>query len=232
MDFKPIKKKKTYEEIIEQVKKMIAEGVLQPGDRLISERELADKLEVGRSAVREAFRALEAMGVVEVRSGEGTFIREVDVGTIIEKLSMVLVLEHDTIKELLELRKIIEVGAAGLAALRRTQEHLHRMEQVLHQMERGLISGDLGEEADWEFHYTIAQATQNSLLVKLMNTIAGTMRRVLYAARRQLYLTPGTPERLLREHYAIFEAIKAGRVERARGAMFDHLDGVEKGFLQ
>ncbi|KUK40451.1 MAG: GntR domain protein, partial [Clostridia bacterium 62_21] len=99
MEFRPIKKKKTYEEIIEQVKRMIAEGVLQPGDRLISERELADKLEVGRSAVREAFRALEAMGVVEVRPGEGTFIREVDVGTIIETLGMVLVLERDTVKE-------------------------------------------------------------------------------------------------------------------------------------
>jgi len=232
MEFKPIKKKKTYEEIIEQVKRMIAEGVLQPGDRLISERELADKLEVGRSAVREAFRALEAMGVVEVRPGEGTFIREVDVGTIIETLGMVLVLERDTIKELLELRKIIEVGAAGLAALRRSREHLDRMEEILRQMERDLVGGELGEEADWQFHYTIAQAAQNSLLVTLMNTISGTMRRVLYAARRQLYLSPGAPQRLLREHYAIFEAIKAGEVERARNAMLDHLDKVEKGLLK
>jgi len=232
MEFKPIKKKKTYEEIIEQVKRMIAEGVLQPGDRLISERELADKLEVGRSAVREAFRALEAMGVVEVRPGEGTFIREVDVGTIIETLGMVLVLERDTIKELLELRKIIEVGAAGLAALRRSREHLNRMEEILRQMERDLVGGELGEEADWQFHYTIAQAAQNSLLVTLMNTISGTMRRVLYAARRQLYLSPGAPQRLLREHYAIFEAIKAGEVERARNAMLDHLDKVEKGLLK
>ncbi|MGQ9497193.1 MAG: FadR/GntR family transcriptional regulator [Desulfotomaculales bacterium] len=232
MEFKPIRKKKTYEEIIEQVKRMIAEGVLQPGDRLISERELADKLEVGRSAVREAFRALEAMGVVEVRPGEGTFIREVDVGTIIETLGMILVLERDTIKELLELRKIIEVGAAGLAALRHSREHLDRMEEILRQMERDLVGGDLGEEADWQFHYTIARAAQNSLLVTLMNTISGTMRRVLYAARRQLYLTPGTPQRLLREHYAIFEAIKAGEVERARNAMFDHLDKVEEGLLK
>lgn len=232
MEFKPIRKKKTYEEIIEQVKRMIAEGVLQPGDRLISERELADKLEVGRSAVREAFRALEAMGVVEVRPGEGTFIREVDVGTIIETLGMILVLERDTIKELLELRKIIEVGAAGLAALRHSREHLDRMEEILRQMERDLVGGDLGEEADWQFHYTIAQAAQNSLLVTLMNTISGTMRRVLYAARRQLYLRPGTPQRLLREHYAIFDAIKAGEAERARNAMFDHLDKVEEGLLK
>ncbi|HAG06638.1 MAG TPA: GntR family transcriptional regulator, partial [Peptococcaceae bacterium] len=82
--------------------------------------------------------------------------------------------------ELLELRKIIEVGAAGLAALRRSREHLDRMEEILRQMERDLVGGELGEEADWQFHYTIAQAAQNSLLVTLMNTISGTMRRGLY----------------------------------------------------
>ncbi|MDQ0286186.1 GntR family transcriptional repressor for pyruvate dehydrogenase complex [Desulfofundulus luciae] len=226
---KPIKPRKIYEEIIDQVKQLIAEGVLNPGDKLISEKELAEKLQVGRSAVREAFRALEAMGILEIRPGEGTFVRRVEPQALINVLSLVLIMDRDTTEELMELRKILEVESAGLAALRHTPEELALMEEALAQMEADIKAGDLGEKADWKFHYAIAEATHNSLLVELMNTIAGTMQRVLRTARMQLYMTPGTPQRLLNEHKAIFLAIKEGRDQDARRAMFDHLDKVEKG---
>ncbi|HHW43400.1 FCD domain-containing protein [Desulfofundulus thermobenzoicus] len=226
---KPIKTKKIYEEIIEQVKQLIAEGVLNPGDKLISEKELAEKLQVGRSAVREAFRALEAMGIVEIRPGGGTYVRRVEPQAIISVLSLVLMMDRDTTGELMELRKILEVESAGLAALRHTPEELAQMEEALNQMEADIASGEVGEKADWQFHYAVAEATHNSLVVELMNTIAGTMQRVLRTARMQLYMTPGTPQRLLKEHRAIFQAIREGRDKDARRAMFDHLDKVEKG---
>ncbi|RYD02051.1 hypothetical protein N752_26735 [Desulforamulus aquiferis] len=76
MKFKPIKAKKIYEEIVEQIKGMITSGELNAGDKLVPERELAERLQVGRSAVREAYRALEAIGLIEIRPGEGTFVRE------------------------------------------------------------------------------------------------------------------------------------------------------------
>ncbi|MDI6905918.1 MAG: FadR/GntR family transcriptional regulator [Thermoanaerobacterales bacterium] len=231
-EFKPIRRRKTYEEIIEQIKHMIAMGTLNPGDRLISEREMANRLEVGRAAVREAFRALEAMGIIEVRQGEGAFVRKCDLGSLIETIGLVLMTERDMIRELLELRKVLEVASAGLAALRHGQQDLDQMEQALVQMERDIVSGDLGEDADWRFHYAVAVATQNPLLVRLMNTIAGTMRQMLYAARRQFYLTPGTPQRLLREHRALFEEIRQGNMEQARQAMYDHLDKVEKAIIK
>lgn len=232
MKLKPIRTKKVYEEIIEQVKNLIAEGVLNPGDKLISEREMADKLKLGRSAVREAFRALEAMGIIEIRQGEGTFVKEVSKDSLAEVLALILMTERDTTRELLELRKILEVEAAGLASLRHTGEQLKKMEEALKQMEEDIESGDLGQQADWNFHYTVAEASQNSLLVMLMDSIADTMRRVLKTARLELYRTPGTPQRLLREHYTIFNAIADGHDQDARRAMYEHLDRVEKAILK
>jgi len=232
MDFKPIKTKKIYEEIIDQVKVLIAEGSLSPGDRLISERELADKLQVGRSAVREAFRALEAMGIIEIRAGEGTFIREANTQPFIEVLALLLVSQGDSVRELLELRKILEVESAGLAALRHTAEELTSMEEHLEQMHQDLLNGELGEQADMNFHYAIANATHNDLLFKLMNTISDTMRNGLRSAREQLYRTPGTPERLLREHQEICRQIKNTNAEGARKAMLEHLEKVEKSLLK
>lgn len=231
MDFKPIKTKKIYEEIIDQVKVLIAEGTLSPGDKLVSERELADKLQVGRSAVREAFRALEAMGIIEIRPGEGTFITEANTYPFMEMLAHLLVTERDSVRELLELRKILEVESAGLAALRHTAEEIKKMEEHLEQMRLDILNGELGEQADMNFHYAIAEATHNSILLKLMNTISDTMRSGLRTAREQLYRTPGTPERLLREHLEICQQIKNTNVEGARKAMLEHLEKVEKGIL-
>lgn len=232
MNFKPIKTKKIYEEIIEQVKGLIAQGALSPGDKLMSERELADQLKVGRSAVREAFRALEAMGIIEIKQGEGTFVREISSQSLAEVLAMACMLDKETPRELLELRKILEVESAGLASLRHTAEELERMENTLKRMEMDLASGDLGEEADWLFHYSVAEATHNSLIIRLMDTIGDTMRRVLKKAREELYRTPGTPQRLFEEHCGIFNAIKEGKDKEARRAMYEHLDRVEKGMFK
>lgn len=231
MDLKPVKNRKIYEEIIEQVKNLIAEGELVPGDKLISERVMAEKLKVGRSVVREAFRALEAMGIVEIRQGEGTFIKKTSNQALAEMLALILMTERNTARELLELRKILEVGAAGLAALRHTDEELKKMIAALTQMEDDLESGDLGQQADWDFHYAVAEATHNSLLVLLMDSIADTMRRVLRTARLELYRTTGTPERLLREHRTIFNAIRQGWEQEARQAMYDHLNRVGKALI-
>ncbi len=228
MEFKPIKTKKIYEEIVDQIKDKICRGELSPGDKLVAERDMAVQMKVGRSAVREAFRSLEAMGIIEIRPGEGTFIRRTSTDSFLETLTLILMTEKDTVKELLELRKILEVEGAGLAALRQVGRDLVNMEAALALMEADLDSGNLGDEADLQFHYAVAEATGNSLLVKLMQTISGTMKTALKVSREQLYRTPGTPQRLLREHRIIYEAIKRGDKAGARQAMYDHLDKVEK----
>ncbi|WP_449240658.1 FadR/GntR family transcriptional regulator [Desulfoscipio gibsoniae] len=227
MYFKPIKTRKIYEEIIEQVKKMINDGVLAPGDRLMTEREMAEKMQVGRSAVREALRALEAMGIIKVKPGEGTFINDTAPDALIRSFST-LAMDDETARELMELRKVLEVEAAALAAERRSGEHLKAMFYALQQMEQDLKEGNLGEMADMAFHFAIAQGAGNSLLYKLMNTIADTMSKLLAVARQRLYLDPLNPPRLLHEHNIIYTAISNADAAAARKAMLQHLTGVEE----
>ncbi|TYO96898.1 FadR/GntR family transcriptional regulator [Desulfallas thermosapovorans] len=227
MYFKPIKTRKIYEEIIEQVKEMINKGVLNPGDRLMTEREMAEKMQVGRSAVREALRALEAMGIIKVKPGEGTFINDTTPDALLRSFST-LAMDDETARELMELRKILEVEAAVLAAKRSNEKQLKAMSYALQQMEQDLKEGNLGEMADMNFHFAIAQAAGNSLLYKLMNTIADTMTTLLAVARQRLYLDPVNPPRLLREHKVIYRAISNSDAAAARKAMLQHLTGVEE----
>ncbi|MFZ5754542.1 MAG: FadR/GntR family transcriptional regulator [Bacillota bacterium] len=232
MDFKPIKTKKIYEEIVEQIRHLINSGNLAPGDKLLSERELSEQLKVSRASVREALSALEIMGLIEVRPGEGTFIRQTTVDSIIGPLALILSIEKDTVMELLEVRKILEVETAGLAAERGTPEEIEIMGESLKQMKLDLEQNKLGEEADHKFHFAIAVAAHNSILLRLMNTISDTMKQSLRTSRQRLYLTPGTPERLYKEHKGIYDAIAASNPRLARERMYDHLLGVEKQMME
>lgn len=231
MNFTPIKTKKIYEEIVDQIKTMIMENNLSPGDRLMAERQLAEQLCVGRSAVREAIRTLETMGIVEIRPGEGTFVREVDNRSFTNIISFVLATEKGTVKELVELRKILEVQIAGLAALRHTRDDLDNLEKHLKHMQENIHSAELSRLADAGFHYAIAEAAQNSLVVRMLESVSEAMRESVQENRRALYATPGAPERLLREHTLIYEAIAAGSEDDAKKYMYDHLRRAEAALL-
>lgn len=228
MELKPIKTRKIYEEVVEQIRQLIQEGELQSGDKLLSERELSERLKVSRASVREALSALELMGLVEIKPGQGTFIRQANVDSIIGPMALILSMEKDIIFELLEARKILEVEAAGLAAERASKEDLKAIEQALNQMRSDLDQHHLGETADHNFHYAIAHATRNSVLQLLMNTISDTMKKTLRSSREQLYVTPGTPEKLYQEHEQIYNAILQRNPPLARKHMLDHLVGVEE----
>src|SRR5438034_8720601 len=119
MDLAPIKSTRIYEEIVRQVKAMIADGKLKGGDRLPPERDLAEKFVVSRSSVREALRALESLGLVEIRPGEGTFVREVSVESLIEPLALMMVSQRGALAELFEARRLLEPGIAALAEIGR-----------------------------------------------------------------------------------------------------------------
>ena len=232
MDLKPIKTKRIYEEIIEQIRILVTEGHLQPGDRLPSERDLAGRLNVSRASVREALSALEMIGLLEIRSGEGTFIKKIDIDSVVTPLTWVLSMEKDTVLELLEVRKMIEGQAVALATRRAKPEDLRELEDALHAMYVDLQTGQLGEDADHRFHYAIAKASQNKILLRLMNAMSDTMHQTLKASRIRLYEGQDAPERLLREHSLVFDAILKQDSERARRVMLDHLDGVEDRLLR
>lgn len=232
MVFQPIRTKKIYEEIVTQIKSLILEGKLKPGDKLMSERELAEQLQVGRSAVREAFRALEAMRIVEIKPGEGTYVRQVNPDYLVEAMSLLLSSKDHTTKELMELRKILEGECAYLAALRRTKSDLELMKQQLAEQRKQVEKGHLGYASDMSFHFAIYKATGNSLIFKLMSTLKDTVQHALQEVLHELMLMePTIPQKLHHEHLTVYQAIEKGDPEAAREAMHKHLHTALRGVI-
>ncbi|MGG3842936.1 FadR/GntR family transcriptional regulator [Anoxybacillus kestanbolensis] len=227
--YKQIKPKKIYEEVAEAILHMIQTGQLKPGDKLDSVQQLAENFQVGRAAIREALTALRAMGLIEMRQGEGTYVREFDPAMLSFPISTAILMSKEDVAHLLEVRKLLEVGAAGLAALKRTEEDLRAMQSALTQMREVIGDEELGEKADFLFHMAIAEATKNPLLVSLMNNVSGMMMETMRETRRiWLFAKQATTEQLLEDHIAIFEAIRDQNAELAQERMKEHLGHVEK----
>ena len=226
MEFTPIKTKRLYEEIVEQIKQLITDGSLKPGDKLLSERELAEQFQVSRASVREAIRTLEMLGVIDIRPGEGTFIRGMDTVDIIRPLAMFLALERSSLLDMFEMRRIFEIGTVSLAAERATQEELDQIEAMLEMMRERLnvLDPEKGEEYDTAFHYAVAEATHNSLLTKLFKTVSEEFAKANSVARRQLYRDNiQNAQKLIDQHSEILEAIRSRSPKRASAAMLAHL---------
>jgi GntR family transcriptional regulator, transcriptional repressor for pyruvate dehydrogenase complex len=236
VELKPIKTRKIYEEIVEQIRELVARGELKPGDRLPSERDLVERLQVSRASIREALSALEMMGLLEVRSGEGTYVRKLGSESVVAPLAWMITMEKGTVLELLEVRKILEVQAVGLAALHADELDLKELSEALDDMRNDLSNTSSGgEQADLRFHFAITRATKNKILVRLMDTISDLMQHVLKTSRCKLYQGKYTPSLLFQEHIVIYEAIKQKDSKRASDLMLRHLTGVEeeiiKGFI-
>lgn len=232
-EFKPVKTKRTSESILEQIKKLIIEGQLAPGDKLLTERELSERLQVSRASVREALSALNLAGILEIRHGEGIYVKRPAPNAVIEPLTFILLLEKDKLKDILEVRKALEVEAAGLAAERCTPGLLQELKAVVEEMEEDLPAGEKAEQLDLRFHLTLAQASQNPLLSRLMNTVQEIIGQTLKVTRALwLSATSGTTRRLFEEHRDIYLAVAAQDRSRARELMYQHLWKVEVELLR
>ena len=230
MDLTPIKTKRLYEEIVEQIKQLIADGKLKPGDKLLAERDLAERFQVSRASVREAIRTLEMLGIIDIRPGEGTFVRGTDSDDIIRPLAMFLAVERNSLLDMFEMRRIFETATASLAAERATQEELDQIGALLVCMQERLNVQDSekGEEYDAAFHYAVAEATHNSLLIKLFKTVSEEFSKANSVARRQLYHDNiQNAQKIIDQHSEIFTAIRARSPQAASEAMLAHLTFAE-----
>jgi GntR family transcriptional regulator, transcriptional repressor for pyruvate dehydrogenase complex len=228
LKYKQIRPKKIYEEVAETLHEMIRNGQFKPGDKLDSVQQLAENFHVGRSAIREALSALKAMGLIEMKQGEGTYVREFEGDQMRFPLSTAILMNKSDVMDLLEVRKIIETGSAMTAASRRTDAHLATMEEILHEMNQVRGDEELGEKADLQFHLTIAEASGNTMLANLLNQVSELMVETMKETRRLwLYSKQTTTAKLYTEHMEIFEAIKNQDENRAMQAMLTHLNNVE-----
>jgi GntR family transcriptional regulator, transcriptional repressor for pyruvate dehydrogenase complex len=223
MDLAPIKSTRIYEEIVRQVKAMIAEGRLKAGDRLPPERDLAEKFVVSRTSVREALRALESLGLVEIRPGEGTFVREVSIDALVEPLALLMVSQREAIGELFEARRLLEPSLAALAATRATPEEIQEMERILEEQAKEVASGRTGLQQDAQFHSAIGAAAHNRAITRIAHAIMD----LLTQSREDSLNMPGRPTRSHEDHRRVLAAIGRRDAEAARRAMLEHIEAVE-----
>ncbi|MBX4264810.1 FadR/GntR family transcriptional regulator [Clostridium estertheticum] len=227
--FSPIKSTKVYEQVIDQIKNMIDQGMLKKGDKLPSERSLVQQLEVSRASIREALRALEVIGLIDCRQGEGSYIKESFQDNLFEPLSIMFMLEGSNQEEIWELRKIIEVEAAGLAAKRITNEQLNELSEIT----KRFMNSEGDEEAvtaeiDKEFHYKIAECSGNVLIFDILKTVATLVDHFIKDARKLIIVHEGNKEILFSQHNKIYLSIERHSSVEARKAMRIHLDFANK----
>lgn len=226
--YKQIKPRKIYEEVAETLFQLIKNGELKPGDKLDSVQQLAENFQVGRSAIREALSALRALGLIEMKQGEGTFVREFDPEIVEAPLSVAVLMKKEDILHLLEVRRILETGGASSAVLNRNEKDLLAMESALNDMKSGFGQDDLDEKADIDFHLAVAAATHNPILISLMNNVSGMMAETIKETRRLwLFSKQTTFEELYQEHVQIYKAIKDQNKDLAIKIMNEHLTKVE-----
>ena len=220
---------KIYEQVADIILEQIKAGDYQVGDKLPSIQKLGKQYGVSVASVREALNALRTIGIIEMKQGYGTFIKQTE-PTFFELGDKFTSLSQ--IKELLELREIVESATVEKAALYRTEENLVELKQALVEMGRAVTDGTSGEEADLEFHLSIAKAAQNTLLVELLNNISELMRNSMEETRKIfIYSKQKTMNKLLEEHEVINQAILQQNDVKAVDAMRAHLLEVKETIL-
>lgn len=222
-DFETIRRDKVYEGVAKQIERLILKK-LQPGDKLPSERELAETLRVSRSSIRDAIRSLELMGMVEPRQGAGTIVREISSESLVNPLANAIKRKEELIGELLDFRKMLEPQLAGRAATRVSPDELVEMEEILARQEKKLRAGESTIAEDSEFHYAIALASGNSVVLKVLDTLMDLLRD----SRERSLQEAGRPQKSLAGHRRILAAIKRRDSDGAKAAMRQHIENVEK----
>ncbi len=222
-DFEVVRRNKVYEEVAKQIERLIL-NKLHPGDKLPSERELAEMLQVSRSSIRDAIRGLELMGLVEPRQGAGTIVKEVSAESLVNPFANVLKHRHELVGELLDFRKMLEPPLAARAATHASADEIEEMEEILQRQEVTLSRGEASIDEDAEFHYSVALASGNSVVLKVLDIVMDLLRET---RERSLQLK-GRPHKSLAGHRRILAAIKRHDAEGAKAAMRRHIEDVEE----
>jgi|SRR5215470_13761543 len=222
-EFEAIRRNKVYEEVAKQIERLILKK-LRPGDKLPSERELAELLGVSRSSIRDAIRSLELVGMVEPRQGAGTIVKEVSAELLVNPLTNTLKGQQQLVSELLDFRKMLEPPLAARAATHATEEDISEMEDILRRQDEKLRMGALAVEEDSEFHYNVAMASENSVVLKVLDVLMDLLRET----REWSLQKEGRPQKSIAGHRRILAAIKRRDAEGAKSAMRRHIEDVEE----
>jgi len=226
MNFQQIRTAKGSELVAEQIKARITAGDYAPGTKLPSVADLARSFNVGQSTVREALSGLKAIGWLDIRHGSGTYV---SAELPAEETPEDPFYKTNSFREIIEVRKYIESGCAELAAKRRTDRDLQQLADILARMEQAVGDEAKSEEADIEFHLRIAEASANSLLQHMMQSLTDRLREHIKSSRELWFFSErSSAEQLLAEHRGIYEAIREGNEAEASRRMLLHLGKVDR----
>jgi GntR family transcriptional repressor for pyruvate dehydrogenase complex len=221
-EFEVVRRNRVYEEVAKQIERLILKK-LQPGDKLPSERDLAEMLRVSRGSIRDAIRSLELIGLVEARQGTGTIVRKVSDDSV-NPFANALKRRKELVTELLDFRKMLEPSLAARAATHASPEEVLEMEEILRRQEEKLHQGDAAVAEDTEFHYNVALASDNSVVLKVIDILMDLLRDT----RARSLQVEGRPQKSLSGHRRILAAIKRHDPMAAEAAMRRHLEDVEE----
>ncbi len=225
--YTPIQSARVFEQVAMQIETRILQGELCSGDRLPTERELAEQFHVSRTAVREAMKILAQKGLVDMRPGRGTIVIDGAHEAMQDSIGLVMRLKLGEVggsDNLVEVRGILETEIAALAAVRATEKEIAAMREAIATMDENLNNADAFIAADNRFHEALAQATQNALIMMLINSIVN----LLSEQRKQVFQVEGGPQRGQIHHKRILDNVIRREPEAARAAMRSHLQQVRE----
>ncbi len=230
MSLKPIKPKRISDQVFEQLRELIYKGEFKLGAQIPPERDLAQSMEVSRTSVRNALNKLVAMGLLEHRQGQGTFVSSPETREG-NPLAAVMATDDATLDDLLEVRLGLESNAAMLAAQRATEQDLKAMQKSIEEMEEDLsITDKISPESDVSFHMALCFATKNPVLIHLMRSFYDFLFVGIKKNLAHLYMERQTLDRILTQHKQIYQYIVERNRDGAYGEMKAHIIYVQEYF--
>ncbi len=226
MDFTKLSKEKTYKQIIEQIIELIIAGELKSGDRLPGERLLAEQLSTSRPSIREAFRTLEVIGLLDVRHGGGTFVRDFQLIPFLSTIAPLFFRNMDIMGELMDFRLMLEENAVKTAAKHGNPKVIEKMAEALESMKSG--DPNITEQADINFHMSIFSATGNRIFELAGECLSYLVNTSIHTSRSRLAQDKDISDRWIEDHSRILNAVKNHRPEEAGTALSSHLEGVRE----
>jgi GntR family transcriptional repressor for pyruvate dehydrogenase complex len=228
MDIKPVKSTKVSELIFQQIKATILTGEMKPGDKLPSERELAERFQASRISVREALKNMETSGLLTIKPGTGVFVAEVSSKPMSEFLSSAFEIKKTSLDSLTEARMILEPSVARFACNTILPEELLKLEQNLEKASSIVAKGSPALEVDIEFHSLIVEATHNQLIALTMKTLLDTVQQMTSKKIDDVKWKIDIARHSVSCHRKILEAFRQGNPQEVYELMLDHILQIQR----
>ncbi|GGG02289.1 FadR/GntR family transcriptional regulator [Paenibacillus abyssi] len=215
--FEPVPKNSLVVELTKRLLDYIFSGSIRPGDKLPTERKLQEAMQVGRSAIREALKALTVLGIVEVRQGDGTYLKKLDSALLTQSIEWGLLLGEKHMMDIIEARKEIEISIVKYAAERRTPEEVQQLGEILERLKHSTLDNFV--EHDIAFHLKLAEMAKNTALKGVLTSLQSLLRTWI----KCVIDAAGETSFSYVDHYNIYKAVSEGNPLQAVKAMEAHM---------